>query len=100
MKEAMKVGGMENFSSVFGIKTQEGVQLNILLFIRISVVFFFCCRKLNPFKGIHSQSTAIAFSPYGRRTSFHVHKRKGIGKSLQSFRPIPKANEKNAAMSD
>ncbi len=51
MKEAMNVGGMENFSSVFGIKTQEGVQLNILLFIRISVVFFFLLQKTESIQG-------------------------------------------------
>ena len=44
---------------------------------------------LNPFMKIYGQSTAI-----------YVHKRERIGESWQSFRPIPKADKKNAAMSD
>ena len=40
------------------------------------------------FMKIHDQFTAI-----------YVHKREGIGESLQSSRPIPKPIKKNAAMS-
>lgn len=35
-----------------------------------------------------------------RQTSLHILKRKGKGESLPSFRPIPKADEKKAAISD
>ena len=35
---------------------------------------------------------------HGQFTGIHVHKRERIGESLQSFRPIPKANKKNAAI--
>ena len=71
--------------------------------IRPIIVFFITViakktEGLNPFAKIHGQFTAIAFSPYGRRTSFYVHKRERIGISLQYSRPIPKPNEKNAAM--
>jgi len=47
-------------------------------------------------------SWPIAF-PYGselRFTAIHVHKRERIEESLLSSRPIPKADKKNAAMSD
>ena len=64
-----------------------------VIMIRPIIVFFITIiakktEVLNPFTKIHGQFTAIC-----------VHKRKRIGESLQSSRPIPKAEEKNAAMS-
>ena len=42
----------------------------------------------------------LPLAPTGGELRFMFIKEKEIGKSLQSFRPIPKANEKNAAMDD
>jgi len=50
---------------------------------------------------IHVSDMAIALNDiHGNLRQIYVYKRNGIGKSSQSFRPIPKADEKNAAMSD
>ena len=37
---------------------------------------------------------------HGQFTAIYVHKRERIGESLQSSRPIPMANKKNAATDD
>ena len=52
-----------------------------VIMMRPIIVFFITVvakktEGLNPFKEIHGQFLAIAFSSYGRRTSFYVHKRK------------------------
>lgn len=62
-----------------------------VIMMRPIIVFFITIiakktEVLNPFKEIHGQFTAIC-----------VHKRKRIGKSLPSSRPIPKLAKKNAA---
>ncbi len=43
---------------------------------------------------IHDQFTAIAFSPYGRRTSFYVHKRGRNREILALFPPNPQGGRK------
>ncbi len=48
---------------------------------------------------IHVSDMAIALNDiHGNLRQIYVYKRNGIGKSSQSFRPIPKPNKKNAAM--
>ena len=65
-----------------------------VIMMRPIIIFFITViakktEVLNPFMKIHGQFTAIC-----------VHKRKRIGESLQSSRPIPKPAKKNAAMND
>lgn len=65
-----------------------------VIMMRPIIVFFITVvakktEVLNPFTKIHGQFTAI-----------FVHERERIGESLPSSRPIPKAAEKNAAMTD